>query len=122
MRMIGAIATIRGYDLKSDEVQTLTYVSLAGLAITDIVKVTGIKLGSKISTSLIKKIPGETLKRINQKVGFRFLTKFGQKGVVNFGKMIPLVGGVIGGSFDTVSTLIVGKKAKINFSSAKVLD
>lgn len=119
MRMIGAIAAIRGYDLKSDEVQTLVYVSLAGLAISDIVKLTGIKFGNRISINLIKKIPGETLKRINQKVGFRFLTKFGEKGIINFGKMIPVVGGVIGGAFDTGSTIFIGKRAKMNFISSE---
>lgn len=119
MRMIGAIAGIRGYDLKSDEVQTLVYVSLAGLAISDIVKSTGIKFGNRISINLIKKIPGETLKRINQKVGFRFLTKFGEKGIINFGKMIPVVGGVIGGAFDTASTIFIGKRAKMNFISSE---
>lgn len=32
---------------------------------------------------MVKKIPGTVLTKINQKVGFRFLTKFGEKGIIN---------------------------------------
>ena len=48
----------------------------------------------------------------NKKVGFRLVTKFGQKGIINLGKLVPIVGGVIGGTVDTVGTLTVGKTAK----------
>ena len=36
----------------------------------------------------IQKIPGKALTKINQKIGFRFITKMGEKGIVNLGKMI----------------------------------
>lgn len=49
-----------------------------------------------MTVNMIKKIPGSTITKINQKVGFRLLTKFGNTDVVNLGKMVPLVGGVIG--------------------------
>ncbi len=65
---------------------------------------------------MIKKIPVEVLVKINQQVGFRLVTKFGQKGLVNFGKMMPLVGGVVGGVFDTGMTLTIGNIAKKVFS------
>ena len=57
---------------------------------------------------MVKKIPGETIKAINSKVGFRFVTKFGEKGVVNLGKVVPVLGGVIGGTLDVASTKIIG--------------
>ena len=53
-----------------------------------------------MATSAIKKIPGKTLTKINQKVGFRFITKFGEKGIINLGKLVPGVGALIGGSMD----------------------
>lgn len=34
--------------------------------------------------SMVKKIPGTVITKINQKIGFRFLTKFGSKGLINF--------------------------------------
>lgn len=49
--------------------------------------------------------------KINQKIGFRFITKFGQKGIVNLGKMVPGVGAVINGSLDFVETKIIADRA-----------
>lgn len=65
----------------------------------------------KFANGLIKKIPGKVLTKINQKVGFRFITKFGTKGIVNMGKLIPGVGAVIGGSLDLVETKAIGARA-----------
>ena len=112
IRMIAAIAYMRGYNLKDDQVKTLVFVALTGQAATDILKQAGITIGSKVGMNLIKKMPMKVIYQINKKVGFRLVTKFGQKGVINLGKMVPIVGGVIGGTVDTVGTLTVGKTAK----------
>lgn len=111
MRMIACTAYMAGYDLKSDQVQTLVYACLAGVSVSEVVKQTGVKIGVKMATSAIKKIPGKTLTKINQKVGFRFVTKFGEKGVINLGKLVPGVGAVIGGGLDFVETKIIAKRA-----------
>ncbi len=111
LRMIATVAYIGGYNPNDDEVQTLAYLCLTGNAMTDIAKSAGIKVGEKISINLIKKIPGTVLTKINQKVGFRLITKFGEKGIINLGKMVPLVGGVIGGGVDIASTNVIAKKA-----------
>lgn len=111
MRMVAAIAKIGNYDVYSDQVQTLVYMCLTGSAITDVVKRAGIKVGEKALTAALKKLPGAALIKINQRIGFRLITKFGEKGVINLGKMIPLAGGVIGGAFDVASTSIIAKNA-----------
>ena len=119
MRMIACTAYLAGFDLSHDEVQTLIYTCLAGLSMDEFVKSTGIKLGTKVARKAIEKIPGKTLTKINQKVGFRLVTKFGEKGIVNMGKLIPGVGGVVGGSFDYVETKAVGKRAYDIFFGTK---
>ena len=111
MRMIACTAYMAGYDLKSDQVQTLVYACLAGVSVTEVVKQTGVKIGVKMATSAIKKIPGKTLTKINQKVGFRFITKFGEKGIINLGKLVPGVGALIGGGMDYAETKIIAKRA-----------
>ncbi|MCU7558582.1 EcsC family protein [Macrococcus capreoli] len=45
MRMIAAIAHIRGYDLRDDQVQTFVYVCLTGQSINEVLKSSGIKIG-----------------------------------------------------------------------------
>lgn len=111
MRMIACLAYMGGYDTSSDQVQTLVYACLAGVSINQVVKNIGIQFGTKFTTAMVKKIPGTALTKINQKVGFRFITKFGSKGLINIGKAIPLVGGIIGGGFDLAETKAIAKRA-----------
>lgn len=111
-RMVATIAYMKGYNIKDDQVRTFVYVALTGQSSADILKQFGIKAGTKFSEVLIKRIPTEIIKQINKKVGFRLVTKFGEKGVINLGKCIPLVGGVIGGGVDFLGTHKIGKTAK----------
>ncbi|MGK4116398.1 EcsC family protein [Lysinibacillus capsici] len=115
MRMIAAIAHIRGYDLKDDQVQTFVYACLTGQSASEIVKQSGIKITSKIGEAQIRRIPGEAIKQINKKVGFRLVTKFGEKGAINLGKMVPVLGGIVGATFDASTTYAIGKAAKKTF-------
>ena len=111
MRMIACIAYMSGYELNCDQTQTFIYACLAGVSVNQLVKSVGVKFGIKFANSMIKKIPGKVLTKINQKVGFRFLTKFGTKGLVNLGKLVPGVGAVIGGGLDFAETKIISKRA-----------
>ena len=111
MRMIACLAYMGGYNTNSDQVQTLVYACLAGISIDQILKQAGIQFGNKFVMAMVKKIPGEVLTKINQKVGFRFVTKFGTKGIVNIGKAVPVVGGVISGGFDFVETKVIANRA-----------
>lgn len=111
IRMAAAIAYMGGYDVRSDQVKTFVYLCLCGSAIVDLLKDIGIQIGSKLAVSAINKISGAALTKINQAIGFRLLTKFGQKGIVNLGKAVPFLGGVIGATIDGIATNTIGKTA-----------
>lgn len=111
MRMIACLAHMGGFDINSDQVQTLVYACLAGISVDKLVKNVGIQFGVKFTTAMVRKIPGTVLTKINQKVGFRFLTKFGSKGLINIGKAVPVVGGLVGGGFDFAETRFIAKRA-----------
>jgi hypothetical protein len=115
LRMIAAVAHIGGFDVRDDQVRTLAYMCLCGSAATDIAKDVGIQIGTKLTQAAIKRISAETLRAVNQKVGFRLITKFGEKGVVNLGKAVPLIGGLIGGSVDSIGTNTIGNIARDAF-------
>ena len=115
MRMIACAAYMAGYDVHTDQVQTLVYACLAGVSVMEVAKKAGIKIGQKGLENLIDKIPGKVLIAINHKVGFRMLTKFGETGAINLGKAIPVVGGVIGGGFDFIDTKFIGNRAYNQF-------
>jgi uncharacterized protein (DUF697 family) len=112
LRMIAAIAHMGGYDLRNDKVKTFVYMCICGNGVKDILKEVGIVFGKKLTTTMIEKISGKIITKINQKVGFRLLTKFGNKGVVNLGKLVPFAGGIVGGTVDGISTATIGKVAK----------
>lgn len=112
LRMTAAIAYINGYDIYSDQVRTIAYACLTGSSAANILKNVGIKISEKMAVNALKRVPGAILIKINQQVGFRLVTKFGQKGLVNVIKMMPLIGGVVGGVFDTGMTLTIGNIAK----------
>ncbi len=111
MRMVACTAYMAGFELDSDETQTFIYACLAGVAVNGLVKQAGIKFGVKFANGLIKKIPGKVLTKINQKVGFRLVTKFGTKGIVNLGKLLPGVGAAVGGGLDFVETKIIANRS-----------
>jgi len=112
VRMIAAIAIMGGYDIHDDRVKTLVYACMAGNAAKGYLREVGIDITQKLALSAIRSIPGRTLTAINRRVGFRLLTKFGEKGVINIGKAMPLVGAIIGATFEAVSTNMVGNAAK----------
>lgn len=115
LQMVAAIAYMGGHDVRSDRVKTICYTCLCGNGATDILKGAGITIGKKLTERAIKGLSFEVIKKINQKVGFRLITKFGQTGAVNLGKVVPLVGGVVGGTFDGSTTYTIGRVARSVF-------
>lgn len=118
LRMIAAVATIGGHNARDDQVRTLAYACLCGTRALDVVKKMGVTIAGKVGQRAVQRISAESLRRINQQVGFRLLTKFGEHGVVNMGKAIPILGGVVGGAFDTATTRSVGRVAQRMFVEA----
>jgi len=119
IRMIAAIAYMGGYDLKSDRVKSFIYICMVGNGAKELLKDIGIKAGEKIVTNIIKDISAKTIIYVNQKVGYKVLSKLGGKGLSNFGKAVPVAGGLIGAGFDAVSTKLVGNVAKRMFITGK---
>ena len=115
LRMIAAIAHIGEHDIRDDRIKTMAYACLTGNAAKDILKDVGIVVGRKLTENAIRNISGKTITKINQAVGFRMLTKFGEKGAINLGKAIPLIGGIVGATFDSVTTNVVGNIARDTF-------
>lgn len=112
LRMIATLAYMGGLNPSDDEVQTLCYVGLLGKGASDVLKQMGIRVGTRLTNNMITKISGASLIKINKAVGMRLITKFGEKGVINLGKGVPVVGGFIGGGFDFATTKAIAKASK----------
>jgi len=115
LRMIVAIAILGGYDIHDDQVRALCYVCLCGSSAGDILKGVGVQTGTKTAQRMVQKLPFTFIKQINNAAGFRLITKFGSTGVINLGKALPLVGGIISGTFEAAGTRVIGRVARRTF-------
>lgn len=115
VRMIAAIAYMGGYELRDEKVKTLVYMCMVGNFAKDIIQETGIRLGTKFTAMTVERISEKSLLLINERVGFRLLAASGTKGMINLGKAVPLLGGIIGGSIDVAATNTIGNMARNTF-------
>jgi uncharacterized protein (DUF697 family) len=114
-RMAGAIARIYGHDLLEERVRTMVLLSLAGDVAKEAMKGAGLPLGNRLTQRAVAQVPGRALVEVNKRIGVRLLTKAGERSFVNLSKAVPLVGGVVGGSFDAIVCRAVGRTAKSLF-------
>ena len=127
MRMVACAAHMGGFDIRSDQVRTFIYACMAGVSVNQLTKKFAVQFGNKMAKVAIEKIPGKVLTKINQRIGFRFITKFGEKGLINLGKMITGVGAAINGGMDFAETRAIANRAykmfiKGNFDVGEELD
>jgi len=117
LRMIAAIAILRGYKPSDERVRTLAFLCLVGGAAADVLQEVSVGLGTRLSTRLILRLSGGTLAGINQAVGARLVTRAGATGLLNLGRIVPFVGGLVGGGFDALVTRGIGAATKLAFIS-----
>ena len=111
LRMIAGVAYMAGFDVHSGQVRSLTYMCLAGLTVEQLLKNTGIKVGTRITKSVAAKLPAKVTASINQKVGYRLFTKFGNRSALSVGKAVPILGGMISGGIDMMETQLIAERA-----------
>lgn len=115
LQMIAAIAIIGGYDPRSHQVRSLAFICLTGSAASDLLKKLGVRAGEKTALLAMEAVTVQLTTKINKLVGLRLLTRFGKGGVVNFSRVVPVVGGLVCGSVDAATTRMIGKTAERYF-------
>jgi uncharacterized protein (DUF697 family) len=108
MRMVAAIAMMGGYDVRSDKVRTLIYVTLLGSAATEVLKEAGIKLGQRLTTAAIMRLTGQVARRMTKSAAARLMARLGLAQAGNFARLVPVAGGVIAGAADAATTKAIG--------------
>ena len=112
LRMIAAIAHLRGHDIESDPVRSLALACLCGARVTDLVKDVGWRLGAPVAHEVVKRLSGDGLKQLNRAIACRVAAVAGTSTSVNMTKLMPVLGGVISGGFDAALTRGYGETAK----------
>jgi EcsC family protein len=99
-RMVGAIASLRGYDIKQPEIRSAILLTLVGADADDLLSKAGVRATGRLSNLAAQRLPGPALMVVNKAVGFRLLATAGKKTLTRFGKGVPVIGGVIGAGLD----------------------
>ncbi len=110
LRMAGAIAHIRGWDVRDPHARTVAMMLAIGMSTQNILAAFGVKVSQKIGEQMIKKIPIAMIRAINKKAGFFLVAKYGTKrAAITLAKGVPILGGVVGGVVDAGSTALIGR-------------
>jgi hypothetical protein len=100
-RMVAAVASVRGYDIRRPEVRSAILLALVGAEADDLLQKLGFVPAGRLSSLAAERLPGPVMLAINKGVGFRLVSQVGKKALTRFGKAVPLVGGVVGAGLDT---------------------
>jgi hypothetical protein len=113
VRMVVAIAIIGGYDPKDEKIKAASLTCLAGEDMRIFLKEIGMEILKQITLKdVTKQLSNGTMVRISRLIGLRLLAKFGSKGAENLTKIVPVIGGLIGGTVDAIWTRKTGQNAK----------
>ena len=107
IRMVAAIAALRGHDLKSDQVRTVVLACLCGTTLLDVVKDAGIGVGAGLAQQAVASLSSEGLRRLVRIGGLH-----GARSGARAARLTPLIGGVVAGAVDGALTRVYANAAK----------
>lgn len=115
-RMVGAIATLRGYDVRHPQVRTAVLLTLVGSHADEVLAKAGITTGGgRLASMATRRLPPAALLILNKAIGFRLARGVGEKAFARLGRGVPLVGGVVGGGIDGWMMKKIADHAMIQF-------
>jgi len=103
IRMVAAVAHLKGFDITEGSVKTVIILSLLGKSGKELIESDFNELQKKVTQGKFYGLPKKTLLMINQKVFSALLRRAGQKGFTGISKAIPIAGGLVGGTLDYFS-------------------
>ena len=100
-RMVGAIATLRGYDVQDERIRTAVLLTLVGSKSEDVLKKAGMATGGgRLATFALRGMPPAALMVANKAVGFNLMRGVGAKALGKLGRGVPVAGGFVGAGID----------------------
>ncbi len=112
MRMVAAIAMLCGVsDMRDTRVRLLCAGCLAGEKILVPLKNLGIKLGMSAATAALAAVSQAAVNQVHKSVAQALAMRLGQSGAAHLGKVVPIVGGIVGGGVNMAFTYGVAKAA-----------
>lgn len=117
VRLVAAIAHLRGHDLRSNEVRALVLACLTGSKAADTLKDAGVRLGTRMTRDAVGWVSPAIFKKFEHGARAKLLAATGAARAAHFGKLVPVVGGVVAGGFDAAVTRLIGRTADRVFTN-----
>lgn len=121
-RMVGAVALVRGYDVHDKHTRTALTLTLVGADADDLLKQAGITGGGRMARIALNRIPPAASMMINKGLGFRVATQLGARLLGRLGRIVPLVGGVVGAGLDGYLMARLAEHARREFPTRGQVD
>ena len=117
VRMIAAIAHLRGHIIRTPEVRGLVLACLTGSKVADTLKNAGTRLGVRMTRDIAGWVSPALLKKAERVAGVSATALTGAGQAAKVGKLVPVIGGVVAGGVDAAITQLVGRAADRVFRS-----
>jgi EcsC family protein len=111
LRLIAAIAHLRGHDIRSDKVRRMVLACLSGSKAADTLKDAGIRFGTRLTRDAIGWAGPAVFNKLHHATGWQVAARAGSSAVGRLGRFVPLVSGVVAGGFDAAMTQLIGRTA-----------
>ncbi|GGL82571.1 hypothetical protein GCM10011575_46060 [Microlunatus endophyticus] len=116
VRMVGAIATVRGHDISDPPVRTAVLLTLVGSKADDVLAQVGVvSTTGPLANVALRRLPPEALMVVNKAIGMRLLKSLGERTLTKLGRAVPFAGGAIGGGVDVWMMSRIAEQAKRSF-------
>jgi hypothetical protein len=124
-RMVAAVAELRGYNTAAPEVRTAVLLTLIGNDSDEVLKKAGVPItaatpGGVVSSVVLGRLPKSALMLVNKAVGFRILRSVGERTLFRLGRLVPVVGAVLGAGLDGYLMRQLGTAARREFPQRAV--
>ncbi len=115
-RLTAATAKVRGYDIDQPEIRSAILLTLVGADRNDLLKKAGLQAGTgKLSALATDRLPAPALMVLNKAIGFRLLGRIGQSTFARLGRLLPVIGGIVGATIDVYLLNRIGRQAAKEF-------
>lgn len=112
IRLIMAIAILRGYDVHDERVKTLIYFHLCGNQTRKQLDIEEVGINLSLLDNQLTQLTKGVIIKMSQQIALKLSCQLGRKGLITITRIVPVVGGIINGGIDYASTYSIGKYAQ----------
>ncbi len=111
-RMAATVAELRGHSLRDPWVQSMVLVSLMGAAAPELLRRAGVNASQWAMKRALSRMSDKALVQLHRRVGARLVAVATGRSTVQMGRLVPVVGAVVGGAFDAYAARSVARAAR----------